>query len=134
MTFDELKQNIAELIERFEEESGNLDLLGCCLCRGEDMKWLSWDGGKFAETNTPPDNDPAYKLASSVESGDGFGMKLFVRRPKVVDERIANLSDQMGPNYELSPREKAGTLFYRVTDEVMGLMRKQAAELDPVEE
>jgi hypothetical protein len=71
-----------------------------------------------------------YKLESSIDSSSGFGVKIFVRRPPEVIERIENLSDER-VGYEPSPKELATYMFGKECREIYHMLEMQAARLDP---
>jgi len=70
-----------------------------------------------------------YQLASNIEGSD-FSVKIFVKRPQEVMERIANLPDT-AEGYELTPKELAATMFTKECSEIYSMLHTQAAELDP---
>lgn len=71
-----------------------------------------------------------YQVAHSIDCSDGFGIKILVRRPAEVLERIKNLSDT-SINNELTPKEIANTMFTKEGGEILNMLYVQAAELDP---
>ena len=71
-----------------------------------------------------------YQLASSIEGGDGFSVKIFVHRPPDVQERVDNLSNA-SENNELTPKELASTMFLRECSGIRNKLYMQAALLDP---
>ena len=70
-----------------------------------------------------------YELENSIES-NGFGVKVFVRRPPSLRARIEALPDPRG-SVELTPREREKLLLSQTCEEVMRLLYAQDRRLDP---
>jgi len=70
-----------------------------------------------------------YQLASSIESSD-FCVKIFVRRPQKVIDRIANLND-VSEHGELTQKELASCMFGKECRDIYNMLHVQAVKLDP---
>lgn len=74
-------------------------------------------------------DESEYQVGSSIEGGN-FGVKILVRRPPEVIERIANLND-VSENGELTQKELASLMFGKECREIYNTLHVQAVELDP---
>lgn len=72
-----------------------------------------------------------YELVHGREGGDGFGVRIYIRRPPEVKERLAQVDGTPRPDHSLTPKEEEDSLFYRVGDEIDRLVHLQAKRLDP---
>ena len=63
---------------------------------------------------------PEWKQDQSICCSNGFGVKIFVRRPPEVIARIEALSNERLPDNSLTPKEKAEVLLLHVVSASAG--------------
>lgn len=72
-----------------------------------------------------------YRLEYSTESGDGFGVKVFVRRPERIEALLEDLDDTPPPDFGLTPKEKEQSALSSKCEAIYKELHLQAARVDP---